>query len=214
MKKSVTLKVLNAGFITLEDIMGCDQTIVNVARVSTGIKGSRERDKKLIHFLMEHDHGTPFESVIFRFHVKCPIFVARQWFRHRIASYNEYSLRYRKAIRDYYIPKKIFTKSELKEYRELIGKEFDFYEKIIARSKKLPTMPDRRRIREVVRGCIGLAYYTEFYWTVNFRSLMNFLKLRTREDAQWEIRQYALAILKLVKKRLPIATEAFLKVGI
>ncbi len=201
--------VLNAGFVILEEVMGGDDTIVRCARVSTGASGDPEKDRKLIHYLMEHDHATPFESVVFRFHIKCPLFVARQWFRHRIASYNEYSLRYRSAIEDYYVPSEVLTDEELDEYKKVMDRSLEYYKSVIERSRSLPTMPERRRVREVARGVLGTAFYTEFFWTINFRSLMNFLRLRLDEGAQYEIRQYAKVIKEMVAPHLPWAMEAF-----
>lgn len=201
--------VLNAGFVVLEEMMGSDDVIVRSARVSFGSSGDAQRDRKLIHYLMENDHATPFETVVFRFHVKCPFFVARQWFRHRMASYNEYSLRYRKAIDDYYVPEDVLSGEELNGYRQTMEASLRYYREVIERSRGLSTMPERRRVREVVRGVLGSAFYTEFFWTINFRSLMNFMTLRLAPGAQHEIRQYAIAIREMITPLIPVAMEAF-----
>jgi thymidylate synthase (FAD) len=211
MKESLPVRrpVLNAGFVVLEEVMGDDEVIVRSARVSTGSSGNPEKDRKLLQYLMQHDHATPFESVVFRFHIKCPFFVARQWFRHRIASYNEYSLRYRQAIDDYYVPEGVLSEEEMAEYRRVMEESLKYYRLVIERSRDLATIPQRRRVREVVRGVLGSAFYTEFFWTINFRSLMNFLRLRLDPGAQWEIRQYAESIREMVRAFVPWGMEAF-----
>lgn len=206
-------QVLDKGFVRLVDVMGSDQRIVEAARVSTGSKADEsERDRRLIFFLMEHGHGTPFEKVVFEFHVKCPLFVARQWFRHRVGSFNERSARYRKFEEEYYVPDlatlpDAYGEDDLQAYREALGAAYDAYETLYAKAAESPDQ--RSRAREVWRGLLGTAFYTEFFWTVNFRSLMNFLKLRTHETAQYEIRVYGDAIAKMVRQIVPLSYEAF-----
>ncbi len=206
------VRVLDKGYVQLLDHIGSDQRILDAARVSTGAKGDPERDRRLIFFLMENKHGTPFEHAVFQFLIKCPIFVARQWFRHRMASYNERSARYRVFKEEFYVPDgeglpDIFDEDDLKEYEELMRQEHSFYEKMVEKAR--PHKHLRKRTREVFRGVLGTAYYTEFYWTLNFRALMNFLELRTGEGAQPEIRAYADAITGLVRDIVPLSYEAF-----
>lgn len=133
--------VLDKGFVVLLDFMGSDQRIVEAARVSTGGSGKvdSERDRNLILFLMENRHGTPFEHAVFQFLIKCPIFVARQWFRHRIASYNERSARYRTFKEEYYTPSlqelpPIFNEKDLEGYKEAMQHAHQFYEKMIEKA--------------------------------------------------------------------------------
>jgi len=207
-------RVLDKGYVTLLDFLGSDQRIVEAARVSTGSKGDPERDRNLIFFLMENGHGTPFEHAVFQFLIKCPIFVARQWFRHRIASYNERSARYRVFQEEFYVPSlsdlpPIFNEADLEEYQDVLKREHEFYERMVEKAK--PFKEHRQRTREVFRGLLGTAYYTEFYWTINFRSLMNFLNLRTGAGAQPEIQHYAQVIGEMAKSLLPLAYEAFEK---
>ena len=213
-------KVLDKGFVDLVNVMGNDETVVKSARVSTGsdLKGPA-RDKKLINYLMSHRHETPFEHVVFTFHIKCPIFIARQWFRHRIASYNEKSGRYSKMSHEFYLPEKmriphpkdkqmsvpndgrIDEKEALKIIEESFKFAYEAYQKLL----------DMGVARELARIVLPLSLYTEFYWTVNMRSLMNFLSLRADSHAQWEIQQYALAIAEYFKSCCPWSYEAFIK---
>jgi len=208
-------RILDKGFVRLVDRMGSDRRIVEAARVSTGAESEDpERDRRLIFYLMEHEHGTPFEKVVFEFHVKCPLFVARQWFRHRIGSFNERSGRYRKFEEEYYVPRlsdipPIYTDEDIEAYRRALHEAYSAYERLYAKALDHPE--HRARAREVWRGLLGTAFYTEFYWTVNLRSLMNFLKLRTHPTAQYEIRCYANAIAEMVRRAVPISYEAFEK---
>ncbi|MFQ5875189.1 MAG: FAD-dependent thymidylate synthase [Dehalococcoidia bacterium] len=212
--KGRKVEVLDKGFVQLLDYIGSDQRILDAARVSTGAKGDPERDRRLIFFLMENKHGTPFEHAVFQFLIKCPIFVARQWVRHRIASYNERSARYRVFEEEFYVPSlddlpEIFDEADLHEYVEMMKREHAFYQRMVEKAK--PHKHLRKRTREVFRGILGTAYYTEFYWTLNFRALMNFLDLRTGEGAQPEIRRYAEIIASMVKEVVPMSYEAFEK---
>lgn len=205
--------LLDKGFVKLVDCMGSDERICQTARVSTGsTSDDPERDRRLIYFLMEHGHGTPFEKVVFEFHVKCPLFVARQWFRHRIGSFNERSARYRKFQEEYFVPdlatiSEVYSEEDLEVYRKALSDAYAAYERLYAKVADRPD--DRSRSREVWRGLLGSAYYTEFFWTVNFRSLMNFLKLRTHKTAQYETRVYADAIAEIVKDKAPVSYQAF-----
>lgn len=214
MKKQRKKKVLDKGFVILLDYMASDQDGVEAARVSTGTKSDPEKDKKLIDFLMAHHHETPFEHLVFRFHIKCPFFVARQWMRHRISSYNEVSARYRKVTDQYYIPKlkdvpSVYKQKDLELYEKALKTSYDVYSSLLEKTNK--SKEQRGRAREVFRGLLGTAYYTEFYWTINFRSLMNFLTLRTHRGAQYEIRQYAFAIRDMIKDIIPLTYQAYIK---
>jgi len=208
--KQVKITVLDKGFVELVDVMGNDLSAVRAARVSYDMDVlDEERDKKLIEFLLKNGHETPFEHIVFSFHVKCPIFVARQWFRHRIASYNELSGRYSKLSYEFYLPDParlrkgadIDGRAALEKIEEVTRSAFQTYLELLKMG--IP--------REVARIVLPLNLYTRFYWTVNARSLMNFLNLRADSHAQWEIQQYALAIAKIFKEKCPWTFEAFLK---
>ena len=212
--------VLDKGFVELVSVMGDDLTVVRSARVSTGggTKGP-ERDRRLIDYLMRNHHETPFEHVVFTFHVKCPIFVARQWFRHRIASYNEKSGRYSKMDYEFYVPERIrIQHPEDKQMsvendgsvneKEAVRMIESLYEAAYSTYRKLL---DMGVAREMARIVLPLGLYTEFYWTVNMRSLMNFLSLRADSHAQWEMQRYAVAVAEFFKECCPWSYESFLK---
>lgn len=213
------------GFIRLVDSMGDDMSAVRAARVSYGkeTKGE-EADKKLIQYLLDNKHETPFEMITFTFHIRCPIFIARQWFRHRIGSYvedsfNEISRRYTTVnATDFWVPnewrindkgnKQSSSVLELSEkekaelykiYHEALDECESAYNKLI----------ELGIAREQARAVLPMAAYTEFYWSVNARSLFNFLRLRMHESAQWEIQEYAREILKIVKPIAPWTFESF-----
>lgn len=211
-------KVLDQGFLRLVDFMGGDVAIVQAARVSFG-QGSKgeERDRKLIDYLIRNRHETPFEHTVFKFHVKCPIFVARQWFRHRWASYNEISGRYTEMKEEFYLPDEFriqkaknyeFEKFPEEKTERLIRKIGDFYQQVYHLYRDLL---EEGVAREQARIVLPLSLYTQFYWTVNARSLMNFLSLRLDVHAQEEIRAYAKAIELIFKEKLPWTYEAFVK---
>ena len=164
-----------------------------------------ESDEGLIRFLMRDRHGSPFEHNAFRFHVRCPIFVAREWFRHRIGSFNEFSMRYAKATDDFYVP-------DADDVRTQVGKPGAYTLRAgrrrssprrLARSSRRSTeqayaayarLVEKGVARELARSVIPVGAYTQFYWTVNARALMNFVSLRNAEFAQLEIRRYAEAV--------------------
>ncbi len=213
------MKVLDRGFVELVSVMGNDLTVVRAARVSTG-SGSKgpEKDRRLIEYLMKHRHETPFEHVVFTFHVKCPIFVARQWFRHRIASYNEKSARYSEMEEEFYMPEKMRAQHPKDKQASIESDEIDHERaKEIIQDvydhayKAYRELLDMGVARELARIVLPMALYTEFYWTVNMRSLMNFLSLRADSHAQKEIREYAVAIAKYFRECCPWSYEAFLK---
>jgi thymidylate synthase (FAD) len=191
--------VLDKGWVQLEDYMGGDAAVIRGARICYQSEArTPDADERLIRRLMssEPKHNTVFEHAVFRFGVKCPLFVSRQWMRHRIGSFNEKSLRYCIASRDYYIPTEA---AELDAYRRHMEASFDLYERLIAAGWR----------RERARGVLGTAVYTEFIWTVNAWSLMNWLEKRLDPGAQWEHRQYALAVMDLYRRAMPVTATAF-----
>jgi thymidylate synthase (FAD) len=178
-----------------------------------------ESDEGLIRFLMRDRHGTPFEHNSFRFHIRCPIFVAREWMRHRVGSFNEFSLRYAKATDDFYVPEADDVRSQVgkpgaysfepvePELAEATREELRaVYEAAYAAYERLV---EQGVARELARAVMPVGAYTEFYWTVNARSLMNFVSLRAAETAQREIRRYAEACERFLEERMPVTYAAF-----
>jgi len=213
-------KILDHGFVRLVEHMGDDLSIVQAARVSYG-QGSKghEKDRKLLRYLIEHEHGTPFEMVVFKFHVKCPIFVMRQWIRHRIGSFNEISARYTEMEEEFYVPDTFRgpTQSNKQgseqvdlDHLALADKLKQHYQ---AAYQDYQSFLKAGVAKEMARMILPVALYTQFYWSVNARSLMNFLKLRDSCDAQFEIRQYAVAIRKIFNEILPIVGELIQPLG-
>ncbi len=212
---------LNCGFVRLVDHMGGDDAIVQAARVSYG-KGTKSvtEDRGLIRYLMRHLHTSPFEMVEFKFHVKLPIFVARQWIRHRTASVNEYSGRYSVMKDEFYVPNPEaihFQSRKNKQGRstddvpaELRAKVLDI---LSASQRQLygeyEGMLDADIARELARINLPLSLYTEWYWKIDLHNLFHFLRLRMDDHAQYEIRVYADAIAALIKPIVPFAWEAF-----
>ena len=213
--------VLDHGFVRLVDYLGSDQRIVQSARVSYG-EGTKtyRQDKGLINYLLRNDHTSPFEQVVFTFHVKMPIFVARQWTRHRTARMNEISGRYSVMKDECYIPapENIAMQSEDNKQgrasepvdaataegiralmKEDTDRAFASYHKLL----------DMGIAREISRIDLPLSLYTEFYWEIDLHNLFHFLKLRLDGHAQYEIRQYGIVMLEIVRRVCPIATEAF-----
>jgi thymidylate synthase (FAD) len=216
-----SIPVLDHGFVRLDDAMASDLSVANAARVSFARRKEEldEADEGLIRFLMRDRHGTPFEHNAFRFHVRCPIFVAREWFRHRIGSFNEFSMRYAKATDDFYVP-------AVEDVRSQVGKPgaytFEPVETELAERtrEELQAVYDHAYAtytrlvedgvaREVARAVLPVGAYTEFYWTVNARALMNFVSLRAAETAQREIRGYAEAVERLFAEKMPVTHAAF-----
>jgi len=192
--------VLDHGFIELVDSsMAKDSICVSAARICYQSKADNDvKDAALIARLMRSGHNTPFEHAVMQWHVKCPLFVARQWMRHRIGSFNEKSLRYCVADREYYVP---VDKVEKPYYVTAIEHAFDTYEELVAKGW----------LREQARGVLPVAIYTEFIWTVNAWSLVNWLNKRLAKGAQWEHRQYAEVALELWADEMPIMAGAFLR---
>ena len=192
--------VLNAGYVRLVEYMGGDESVIRNARRCwrSENKSNEESDRNLIRHLLRKGHMTPFEAMVFTFDVKCPIFVARQWMRHRIGSFNEESLRYCEAEREYFIPRGL-NQQLLAFWKMYNDGQFDRYNFLMKQG--IP--------KEQARSILPLGTYTKFYWTVNGRSLMNFLKLRLDKSAQAEIREYAEAILDMVKTVAPVSFTEF-----
>jgi thymidylate synthase (FAD) len=220
-----TISVLDHGFVRLDDSMASDLSVVNGARVSFARHKTEmdESDEGLIRFLMRDRHGTPFEHNAFRFHVRAPLFVAREWFRHRVGSFNEFSMRYAKATDDFYVP-------EPEDVRSQVGKpgaySFEPVDSELAERtrEELQALYDAAYTtytrlveegvaRELARLAMPMGAYTEFYWTVNARSLMNFISLRAAETAQREIRRYADACERFFAEKMPVTHAAFLDSG-
>jgi len=217
-----SISVLDHGFVRLDAAMADDLSVVNGARVSFARRREEldEADEGLIRFLMRDRHGTPFEHNAFRFHIRCPIFVAREWFRHRIGSFNEFSMRYAKATDDFYIP-------EPEDVRSQVGKPGSYSFEPVDPELAAHTREELQALyqaayatytrlveqgvaRELARSVLPVGAYTEFYWTVNARALMNFVSLRAAETAQREIRRYAEACEHFLAEQMPITYDAFL----
>jgi len=213
------IKVLDKGFVRLVDHMGDDAAIVQMARTSYG-KGTKtiNEDKGLIRYLMRHKHTSPFESCEFKFHMKLPIFVARQMIRHRTASVNEISARYSELPAEYYIPGKDRIVAQSTSNKQCssanrLGDMGKFITSFDAEAGKAHLLySDRLSLgltREIARVNLPLSTYTEWYWKMDLHNLLHFLKLRLHPHAQWEIRVYAEAIYELIKPIVPDTCEAF-----
>ena len=213
--------VLDHGFVRLVDYLGSDQRIVQSARVSYG-EGTKtyRQDKGLINYLMRNDHTSPFEQVVFTFHVKMPIFVARQWVRHRTARMNEISGRYSVMKDECYIPDRsviAFQSEDNKQGRMSEPVDEETAKKVIdilkgAQERDFADyheLLDMGIARELSRVNLPLSLYTEFYWQMDLHNLFHFLQLRLDGHAQYEIREYAKAIYSIVKIVTPMAAEAF-----
>jgi thymidylate synthase (FAD) len=213
--------VFDHGFVRLDDAMADDLSVVNGARVSFARRKEEmdESDEGLIRFLLRERHGTPFEHNSFRFHIRAPIFVAREWFRHRVGSFNEFSMRYAKATDEFYVPAP-------EDVRSQVGKPGAYSFEPVAEDVAETTREELKAVyetayetyerlvelgvaRELARCVLPVGAYTEFYWTVNARSLMNFVSLRAAETAQREIRRYAEACETFLAEKMPITHAAF-----
>lgn len=213
--------ILDHGFIRVIDYMGNDSSIVQAARVSYGAgTKSVSTDKALINYLMRHEHMTPFEMCVIKFHIKLPIFVARQWQRHR-NSYNEISARYSEVQDEFYIPQEEDVKLQSKSNHQGRDEEsqlpFEQVDKIRVDLKDTRNhcyrtykeLLDKGVARELARTTLPVSQYTEFYWTLNLRSLFNFIRLRIDSHAQFEIRVYAQRLAEITKLWVPDSYEAF-----
>ncbi|MDG1287521.1 MAG: FAD-dependent thymidylate synthase [Rickettsiales bacterium] len=226
------IPVLDHGFIRVVDYMGDDSAIVQAARVSYG-KGTKQvsKDAGLIRYLMRHWHTTPFEMCELKLHVKLPMFVARQWIRHRTANVNEYSARYSVLDREFYIPNEAQLASQstinnqgrgdtltgeeaeqaLKWLRDDANQCYDHYQAMLNEDPAGNTLDESKQglARELARMNLPVNAYTQWYWKIDLHNLFHFLHLRADPHAQYEIRVYADAIFEVVKKWLPIAAQAF-----
>jgi len=215
-------QVLDKGFVRLVDYMGSDSRIVQAARVSygEGTKSYRE-DKGLINYLLRNEHTSPFEQVVFTFHVKLPIFVARQWVRHRTGRLNEISGRYSIMKHEFYKPDAAdiaYQSTDNKQGRssdtEMPQHEKDAFLQSVEEShkragKEYDTYIENGISREIARINLPLSLYTEWYWQMDLHNLFHFLKLRMDPHAQLEIRRYAETIFSIIKNICPIACAAF-----
>ena len=227
------LPVLDHGFVRVVDYMGDDTSIVQSARVSYG-KGTKKvsTDSGLIKYLMRHRHSTPFEMCEIKYHVKLPIFVARQWIRHRTANVNEYSARYSILDKEFYLPAKENLAAQSKNNRQGRGdlidgeqandilkilkedaeKNYNDYEMILNERHDGTIVNESKKglARELARMNLTLNTYTQWYWKTDLLNLLNFLSLRADDHAQYEIRAYADVMIDCLKKWTPITYEAFM----
>ena len=214
--------VLDKGFVRLVDYFGGDQRIVQSARVSYG-EGTKtvSQDGALIDYLLRHQHTSPFEQVVMTFHLKMPIFVARQWVRHRTGRMNEVSGRYSVMKEEFYVPELDKVSPQSKDNKQGRATEaFDEAEaqKIVdnlvagqkAAYENYSELLEDGVARELARVNLPLSLYTEFYWEMDLHNLFHFLKLRLDSHAQYEIRVYAEVMLEMCKKVAPMATESFI----
>ncbi|MBL3284305.1 Thymidylate synthase ThyX [Rickettsiales endosymbiont of Paramecium tredecaurelia] len=227
------IPILDKGFIRLVDYMGDDAAVVQAARVSYGV-GTKQssQDKALINYLMRHRHTSPFEMCEIKLHIKLPIFIARQWIRHRTASVNEYSARYSILSNEFYLPSLEQVKPQAKnnkqcsadaplptqeamEVLEILKQDalrnYEHYIHMMNQDEEGNCINANRFgiSRELARMNLTLNYYTQWYWKTNLRNLLHFLDLRCSPHAQYEIRVYALALMDVVKKWVPMVAQAF-----
>lgn len=225
--------ILDHGFIRVVDYMGDDSAVVQAARVSYG-RGTKKvsEDRGLIRYLMRHNHTTPFEMASIKFHVKLPIFVARQWIRHRTASVNEYSARYSILDKEFYIPspehlaaqstmnrqgrEEVLSGGESEQVLSMLRHDaennYRNYEWMLNAVDGQSPDPSRLGLaRELARINLTLNTYTQWYWKIDLHNLLNFLRLRADTHAQFEIRVYAEKMLQLVKLWVPMTYDAFLE---
>ncbi len=228
------IPVLDHGLVRVIDYMGDDAAIVQAARVSYG-KGTKKisDDAGLIKYLLRHRHTTPFEMCEIKYHIKLPIFIARQWIRHRTANVNEYSARYSMLDREFYIPAEDQLATQSRSNRQgrgqlLRGEEaarvldllksdaqqtYDHYVEMLNEDADGNVVDEGRDglARELARMNLTLNAYTQWYWKIDLHNLLHFLSLRADSHAQYEIRVYAEAMLETVKRWVPIAHEAFME---
>ncbi len=226
--------VLDHGFVRVMDYMGDDSAIVQAARVSYG-KGTKKvnEDRGLIHYLLRHAHTTPFEMCEIKFHIKLPIFVAREWIRHRTANVNEYSGRYSILDKEFYIPSQEHLGAQSTSNRQgrghLLSPEQAHYvmallredaEQLYAHYEELLNEDSEGNIRdpnkdklarELARINLSVNFYTQWYWKIDLHNLMHFLALRADPHAQYEIRAYAEVMLSLLERWVPFTYEAFIQ---
>lgn len=213
------VQVLDHGFVRLVDYMGDDMAVVRSARVSYDAEPRGDgSDEKLLRYLMRNKHTSPFESVNFTFEIKCPIFIARQWHRHRTWSYNEVSARYTELPEEYYVPEvdQITTQSmSNKQMRTTVqnphAKEIREYMVSVMKGAFMAyqLLLNGGTPRELARSVLPLGTYTRYFGTVDLHNLFHFLRLRLHEHAQYEIRVYAEALLQLITPIVPVSVQAF-----
>jgi len=226
------IEVLDHGFVRVIDYMGDDSSVVQSARVSYG-KGTKKisNDRGLIKYLMRHRHSTPFEMCEIKFHIKLPIFIARQWIRHRTANVNEYSARYSILDKEFYIPSAenlaaqsqinnqgrgdALTDDEASNVIQILKNDaeqtYANYETLLNENSSGGVLDESKSgiARELARMNLTLNTYTQWYWKIDLNNLLHFLALRADDHAQYEIRVYADVMLDLVKKWVPLTYEAF-----
>jgi thymidylate synthase (FAD) len=220
--KGLYFPVLDHGFVALTDYMGDDAAIVQAARCSYGAGTKKlSEDRDLIRYLMRHKHTTPFEMVELKFHVKLPIFVARQLIRHRTASVNEYSMRYSLPPMQFYMPphEDMGTQSKKNKQGRAEPVTIAQYELLSTRIKELQALnvglykimvdPEVDLARELARMHLPLSIYTEWYWKIDLHNLLGFLKLRVDKHAQWEIQQVSQLKARIANLVAPLATEGW-----
>lgn len=227
------IPVLDHGFVRVVDYMGSDDAIVQAARVSYG-KGTKKlrEDEGLIRYLLRHRHTTPFEMCEIKFHIKLPIFVARQWIRHRTANVNEYSGRYSVMDKDYYVPQPKHLAAQSSSNRQgrgdvLVGEEADaalatldgdarqayaHYQELLNRDDEGQIIHEDKQglARELARMNLPVNFYTQWYWKIDLHNLMHFLSLRIDPHAQYEIRAYGEAMLACLQDWVPLTYKAFM----
>lgn len=226
------LPVLDHGFVRVIDYMGDDAAVVQAARVSYGRGTKRvQEDRGLIRYLMRHRHTTPFEMCEIKLHIKLPIFVARQWIRHRTANVNEYSGRYSVMDREFYVPApehlaaqsrsnrqgrgSVLTGGEATEVLEMLkqdaARSYASYERMLNENEAGEPLDEERQglARELARMNLPVNFYTQWYWKCDLHNLLHFLSLRADPHAQYEIRAYADVILQAVKRWVPLTAEAY-----
>jgi len=217
----VPFPVLDKGFVRLVDYLGGDQRIVQAARVSYG-EGTKSvrQDRGLIHYLMKHEHTSPFEQVVLTFHCKMPIFVARQWVRHRTARLNEISGRYSITRDDFYVPDPATLRTQSTDNKQARSDELldpvtssQIIDEMRADQSQVYAhyegMIEKGLAREIARNNLPLSLYTEWYWQMDLHNLFRFLTLRMDSHAQYEIRVYAEAMAQCAKAVAPLAYEAW-----
>ncbi|MGB8182057.1 MAG: FAD-dependent thymidylate synthase, partial [Stellaceae bacterium] len=226
------IPVLDHGFVRVIDYMGDDAAVVQAARVSYG-KGTKKvtEDRGLIHYLLRHRHTTPFEMCEIKYHVKLPIFVARQWIRHRTANVNEYSARYSILDNEFYVPAPeqlaaqsstnrqgrgdVLPPDQAARVLDLLRRDaaeaYRGYVEMLNEDDAGKVIDEKRTglARELARMNLSLNFYTQWYWKTDLHNLLNFLSLRADAHAQYEIRVYAEAMIATLEKWVPITAEAF-----
>jgi thymidylate synthase (FAD) len=220
-------EVLDHGSVELLDSMASDLDVVNAAKVSFAARKTEidESCVGLINYLMKNKHATPFEHSVFKFHVKAPIFVTREWMRHRWSSFNEMSMRYHKPDQiDYYVPSienirkqagkpGAYTFEQIQDQKIIDEFYLTIQNSINMANWGYHSLIDIGVAKEIARCVLPVTQYTEFIWTVNARSLINFISLRNDANAQYEINEYAVAIENAFAKKMPISYESFVESG-